>query len=105
MVRRFPTVSGFRVEWDSRKPPGQRVQGLWLLVPDAKDPKVREEEIERDSSERTYKIVTREYMAQGHDGFAALTKGKWLIDHECGAMFSTLVRQYMLGEFYQFVCF
>ncbi|KAF9532356.1 Metallo-dependent phosphatase-like protein [Crepidotus variabilis] len=98
---RFPTVSGFRVEWDSRKPAGQRVLGLWLLVPDTNGPGVREEEIKREDSGRKYTIVTREYMAQGHDGFDALTKGQWLIDHECGATFSTLVRQYMLGS--QFV--
>lgn len=41
--------------------------------------------------------MTREYMAQGHDGFEALTRGKPLVDDECGLMLSTIVRQYLLG--------
>lgn len=36
-------------------------------------------------------------MAQGHDGFDALTRGKPLVDDECGSMLSTIVRQYLLG--------
>jgi len=39
-------------------------------------------------------------MAQGHDGFAALKGNKYLIDDEGGQMFSTLVRQYLLGSRY-----
>lgn len=27
---RFPIISGFRITWDSRRPPGQRVIGVWL---------------------------------------------------------------------------
>ncbi|KAG9318101.1 Metallo-dependent phosphatase-like protein [Chiua virens] len=27
----FPVVSGFRVSWDSRLPPGQRLLGIWLV--------------------------------------------------------------------------
>jgi len=41
--------------------------------------------------------VTREYLAQGHDGYEPLTRGKWLIDHECGSTFSSIVRSYLLG--------
>jgi hypothetical protein len=60
-----------------------------------------EEPIERVAGSRKYKIVTREYMAQGHDGFSMLTKGQLLIDHESGAIMSSIVRKYMLGS--QFV--
>ncbi|KDN48501.1 Metallo-dependent phosphatase [Tilletiaria anomala UBC 951] len=52
------------------------------------------EEIKRDE---TYRVVTREYMAQGHDGFVALTRGRYLIDDENGVLMSTLVRKYLLG--------
>jgi len=95
---RFPAISGFRVEWDSRKAPGERVLGMWLLIPKTNDSGSDEEPIKREEGGRKYKIVTREYLAQGHDGFEALTRGKWLVDHECGSMFSSIVRKYMLGE-------
>ena len=45
-----------------------------------------------------YKIVTREYMAEGHDGYEALKGCKHLIDDENGKLMSALVRQYLLGE-------
>ncbi|KAF9472767.1 flagellar associated protein [Pholiota conissans] len=96
---RFPAVSGFRVSWDSRKEPGNRVLGIWLLV--SENSHIIEEPVKRESGGKTYTIVTREYMAEGHDGFEALTRGKVLIDHECGALISTIVRQYLLGS--QFV--
>lgn len=70
--------------------------GIWLLIP--KTNGFYEEPIKREEGGRKYKIVTREYLAQGHDGFEALTRGKWLVDHECGSMFSTIVRKYMLGK-------
>lgn len=54
------------------------------------------DEIKREKNGRKYSIVTREYMAQGHDGFQALKSNKYLIDDEVGQMFSTLVRQYLL---------
>ncbi|KAJ3515958.1 hypothetical protein NLJ89_g1419 [Agrocybe chaxingu] len=99
---RFPAVSGFRVSWDSRKEPGNRLLGIWVLRPNNGQPdKVEEEEVKRETDGRKYRLVTREYMAQGHDGFLALTRGKWLIDHECGSMLSTIVRRYFLGS--QFV--
>lgn len=57
---------------------------------------VDDEEIKREKIGRKYSIITREYMAQGHDGFEALKGNKYLIDDEVGQMFSTLVRQYLL---------
>ena len=47
---------------------------------------------------RTYKIVTREYMAQGHDGFLPLAGKKYLVDDESGQMMSSIVRKYLLGK-------
>ncbi|KAI9568934.1 Metallo-dependent phosphatase-like protein [Boletus coccyginus] len=79
---RFPIVSGFRVSWDSRRPPGQRVLGVWLLQETSRTPSegsgtgtpalMDGEFIKREKDGRTYKIVTREYMASGHDGYTAL---------------------------------
>lgn len=99
--RRFPIVSGFRVLWDSRKPPGHRVVGIWQQkeVEDASDSgphQVDDHEIKREKGGKKYKIVTREYMAQGHDGFLPLKDNKYLVDDESGQVMSALVRQYLL---------
>ncbi|KIY43682.1 Metallo-dependent phosphatase [Fistulina hepatica ATCC 64428] len=110
---RFPIVSGIRVSWDSRRPPGQRVLGVWLT-------KEREESIvsngesgensgqstphyvdgpavENVKGGKLYKIVTREYMAQGHDGYSSLLGRKYLVEEEAGQMMSTIVRRYLMG--------
>jgi 5'-nucleotidase len=75
---------------------------MWLLKPKSFSEEAPlqadEEPIERVAGGRKYKIVTREYMAQGHDGFSMLTKGQLLIDHEFGAIMSSIVRKYMLGR-------
>jgi 5'-nucleotidase len=88
--------------WDSRRDPGSRVLGMWLLKPKfcSKEASFQadEEPIERVVGGRKYKIVTAEYMARGRDGFSMLTKGKLLIDHESGATMSSIVRKYMLGR-------
>lgn len=108
--RRFPVISGIRVSWDSQRGPGNRVLGVWLLreAEDSEDggesaeastPKLVDfEPIERNESGRKYKIVTREYMAEGHDGFLAFKGKKFLIDDEGGSLMSAIVRKYLLGE-------
>lgn len=100
-------ISGFRVEWDSRKPAGQRVLNVSLQVQKKIDVHksgdstpnllLEYEDIRRDEG-RKYIIVTREYMAAGHDGFECLIGKKYLIDDEQGQMMSTLVRRYLLGS-------
>ncbi len=105
-------ISGFRVSWDSRRPPGQRVVGIWLQeeYPDnvsikssdsgPSTPVLKDgESILRDDVEVKYKILTRDYMAQGHDGFTSLKGNKYLIDDETGQIMSTVVRKYLLGLF------
>ena len=88
--------------WDSRKDPGNRVLGVWLLKPNLSSKQaslqVDEEPIERVAGGRKYKILTREYLAQGHDGFSMLTGAPSLIDHDCGAIMSSIVRKYLLGK-------
>ncbi|KAJ7632241.1 Metallo-dependent phosphatase-like protein [Roridomyces roridus] len=104
---RFPVISGFRVTWDSRRSPGQRILGVWLvdeMEGSAHDghstPQLVDgAPIERDS-QKTYNIVTREYMASGHDGFTALKEGKQIIDDEQGQIFSAIVRKYLMGSHY-----
>lgn len=54
------------------------------------------DEIKRERNGRKYNILTREYLAQGHDGYVALMGSKHVMDDEVGQMFSTLVRQYLL---------
>ncbi|KIM57102.1 hypothetical protein SCLCIDRAFT_1219786 [Scleroderma citrinum Foug A] len=102
---RFPVISGFRVSWDSRRPAGQRVLGIWLLQETQSDGSssgtpvlVDGEEVKREKSGRTYTIMTREYLAEGYDGYTALTDGKYLIDEENGQLMSALVRKYLLGS-------
>lgn len=104
-------ISGFRVSWDSRRPPGQRVLGVWLQEEQADDastmstdsglstPALKDgDTISRDHAEPIFKILTREYMAEGHDGFTPLRGNKYLIDHESGQITSTVVRKYLLGS-------
>lgn len=55
--------------------------------------------VKREKNGRTYKIVTREYMAAGHDGYTALLGHKYLIDDEHGQLMSSLVRMYLLGAY------
>jgi 5'-nucleotidase len=93
---RFPVISGFRVSWDSRKPSGQRVLGVWLQKPDAHSE--NGEPIKREKGGRTYAMVSREYMAQGHDGFTPLKGQKYLVDDESGQITSSIVRRYLLGK-------
>ncbi|CEH16317.1 5' nucleotidase [Ceraceosorus bombacis] len=47
--------------------------------------------------DKTYRVVTREFMADGHDGYEVLKAGKELIGHEEGSLMSALVRRYLLG--------
>ena len=59
---RFPVVSGFRVTWDSSKPPGQRILNIFIENPSSSSEN-ESEEVKRESSQ-FYRIITREYMAQ-----------------------------------------
>ncbi|KAI0306747.1 Metallo-dependent phosphatase [Multifurca ochricompacta] len=101
---RFPVISGFRVSWDSRRPSGQRVLGVWLQEEQADDASIMSNDSGRgraypsDDTKPKYKILTREYMAQGHDGFIPFKGNKYLIDDESGQITSTVVRKYLLGS-------
>lgn len=105
-------ISGFRVSWDSRRPPDQRVVGVWQQEEYSDNLSIKSsdsgpstpvlkdgEPIPRDGIKPKYKILTRDYMAQGHDGFTSLKGNKYLIDDESGQITSTVVRKYLLGSF------
>ncbi|OBZ75651.1 Trifunctional nucleotide phosphoesterase protein YfkN [Grifola frondosa] len=128
---RFPVISGFRVSWDSRRPPGKRVLGIWLLQEPGSSTNpspsptptpsgaaspasmsasssmtsllqpapvlIDGDPILRVRGGRKYRIVSREYMASGHDGFEMLKGQKYLVDDESGQMMSIIVRKYVLG--------
>ncbi|EIN11144.1 Metallo-dependent phosphatase [Punctularia strigosozonata HHB-11173 SS5] len=98
---RFPALSGLRVTFDSRKPAGQRVLGVWLLAEnkvraDGTPELVDKEEVLR-TSKRKYLIMCGEYMVQGGDGYDVL-KGRPLpIPAENGQSKSALIRKFLLG--------
>jgi len=111
--RRFPVISGFQVHWDSRKNPGNRVVAIWKdgeihhserpidgtadTAASCEDHGAPRTPVENKVGSPLYTIVTREYMAQGHDGYQALHGRQLLIDEESGQLFSAIVRRYLLG--------
>lgn len=106
--RRFPTVSGLRVEWDSRRPPGSRVLSIQLELSGVHSSNASDSslnlttwrDLKRQKGGEKYRVVTRDYLAQGHDGFESFKDYPLLIDDETGLMMSTLVRRYLLGSQY-----
>ncbi|TFK25066.1 flagellar associated protein [Coprinopsis marcescibilis] len=99
---RFPVISGFKVTWDSTREPGNRVTEVHLLQEYLTESgslgHLNSEPIKRERGGRKYKIVTREYMADGHDGYTAMKDCPRLVDEECGSLMSSLVRKYLLGS-------
>lgn len=57
-------------------------------------------EIKRETGGKKYKLVTRQYIATGHDGYTMLDGSKYLIDDESGQMMSSVVRKYLLGIYF-----
>jgi hypothetical protein len=116
LFRRFPIVAGFRVEWDSRRPSGQRVLSVKLpqeLQDHDHDGTHSEDgsvsgtqtpvptnmvDVSKEPGGPQYNVVTRLYMAQGFDGYEAFKECKYLVDEENGRIMSDLVRHYLLGK-------
>ncbi|KAL7421435.1 hypothetical protein Q5752_004321 [Cryptotrichosporon argae] len=125
---RFPIIAGLAVEWDHTRPPNQRVKSIHLTVPhrehdEIEDPTSfvdfveqddgtrieikqrgleRGDEVENKAGGRVYRIITREYMAGGYDGFQALRGRKHIIDDETGQIMSAVIRSFLLGSSYIF---
>lgn len=108
---RFPVVSGLQVEWDSSKPKGQRVLSVELLQEAQSDDvsegsqtpnlKTTTIPVKNEKGGRMYNVITRQYMAQGFDGYDAFKGCKMLVDDENGRIMSDLIRHYLLG--YQYI--
>ncbi|WWC73295.1 uncharacterized protein I206_107262 [Kwoniella pini CBS 10737] len=59
------------------------------------------DEVKNDES-RIYRVITREYMALGYDGFDALKNRKFVVDDENGQIMSSILRSFLLGSSYIF---
>ncbi|KAE8543376.1 hypothetical protein D1P53_000082 [Cryptococcus gattii VGV] len=126
---RFPIVSGLAVKWDHTRPSGQRILAIHQLARPKKDDddwedpadmvdfKEREdgttvvvkqkklqlgEEVKNEEGGRMYKVITRDYMAQGYDGFEALKNRNFIVDDENGQIMSSILRSFLLGSSYIF---
>lgn len=99
--RRFPVVSGLRISWDTRRPAGQRVLGIWLqkdvVNPESHSTTFIDGDEIRPDEERRYKLVTMKYLVQNKEGSTALRGYNYLIDEETGQIMSSIVRKYLLG--------
>ena len=85
MAGRFPQVAGLRLIYDPQASPGGRVVEV-EVGGEVLDPK------------RIYRVATNDYMAQGGDGYAALAKGRRLIDASGGTLMATMVMEYIETE-------
>jgi len=59
---------------------------------------IKGEEIKKEAGGRTYRIITRNYMAEGYDGFQDLKNRKFIIDDDNGQIMSSIVRSFLLGK-------
>ncbi|KAK5954367.1 hypothetical protein OHC33_004089 [Knufia fluminis] len=91
---RFPQVSNITFTFDPSLPPGKR-------IPDpTKNVLVGDEPLDLT---RKYKLVTRDYMARGKDGFESLlakSEGgelEEIVSEENGILLSMLLRQYFMS--------
>lgn len=79
---RFPQISGMSFVYDPAKPAGARV--LEIKVGGAP----------LDNA-KSYKIATNDFMLEGGDGYAALGKGKVLVNKSGGTLMATVVMDYV----------
>ena len=65
---RFPQVAGLRFAFDPSKPPGNRVDPKFVKIGD-----------EYLLPHQFYRLVTKEYIATGHDGYTVLANCEVLV--------------------------
>jgi 2',3'-cyclic-nucleotide 2'-phosphodiesterase (5'-nucleotidase family) len=75
---RFPQISGITFSYDPAKPAGSRVTDVEIGGAPL-DPA------------RIYKVATNEYVFGGGDGYAALGRGRPLIDASAGRLLASTV--------------
>jgi 2',3'-cyclic-nucleotide 2'-phosphodiesterase (5'-nucleotidase family) len=85
MGGRFPQLSGMTVVYDPTARKGQRIVSA----------KIGGAEVDRN---KTYKLATNDYIYGGGDGYAALTRGKPLIDPSGGKLMATVVMDYIAAK-------
>ncbi len=79
---RFPQVAGLRFTYDPKAAPGSRVLEV----------SVNGKALDKA---HVYKVATNDYIAGGGDGYAALKKGKRLIDASAATLMATSVMNYI----------
>ncbi|MBT3790603.1 MAG: bifunctional metallophosphatase/5'-nucleotidase [Alphaproteobacteria bacterium] len=82
---RFPQVSGVTFSFDRKMKAGSRVSNV-MVGGQALD------------MGKVYKVATNDYIAGGGDGYAALKKGKMLIDKSAATHMATMVMNYIAAK-------
>lgn len=85
MAGRFPQLSGMTIEFDARRPKGDRLVSIQVGGKPL-DPAAR------------YKLATNEYVAAGGDGYASLKKAKPIIDASAATLLATVVMDYIAAK-------
>ena len=87
---RFPQISGIEFTCDASKSPGSRCKDV-LIASQPLD------------LEKEYKVVTRDYMVRGKDGFTSLMleedggHARSIVSEENGVLINMLLRQYFMS--------
>jgi 2',3'-cyclic-nucleotide 2'-phosphodiesterase (5'-nucleotidase family) len=79
---RFPQVSGMAFKFDPLRPSGSRIL------------EVQVGGVPLDNA-RIYTVATNDYLANGGDGYAALRKGRLLIDASAGTLMASQVMNFI----------
>jgi len=82
---RFPQVSGMTYRYDASKPAGSRIVAV----------EVGGAPLEMG---RIYKLATNDFIFAGGDGYAALTRGKAIIDASAGTLMASMVMDYIAQQ-------
>jgi 5'-nucleotidase/UDP-sugar diphosphatase len=82
---RFPQVSGMSYRYDATKPAGSRIVEVEVGGAPLEMGKI-------------YKVATNDYVFGGGDGYAALTRGKPIIDAAGGTLMASMVMDYIAEQ-------
>ncbi|XP_041716774.1 5'-nucleotidase [Coregonus clupeaformis] len=84
----FLQVSGFHVEYDMSRPPGERARSISVLCTNCRVPVY-----EPLDDSRLYKVVLPSYLVEGGDGFSMIKEEK--LKHDSGDMDISVVASYI----------